>query len=77
MELLGEGRIRPVVDERTFPLDEWLAWLDLQIDNVRAALQWCLAQAEHRALAKRRGRSLPHNGEFIDVVAVRVAVGAV
>ena len=29
-------------------LVQWLAWLDLQIDNVRAALQWCVARAEHR-----------------------------
>ena len=26
-------------------LVQWLAWLDLQIDNVRAALQWCVARA--------------------------------
>ncbi|HEV2376898.1 MAG TPA: LuxR C-terminal-related transcriptional regulator [Streptosporangiaceae bacterium] len=27
-------------------LDEWLAWVGLEIDNIRAVLAWCLARAD-------------------------------
>jgi predicted ATPase/DNA-binding CsgD family transcriptional regulator len=32
--------------EGRYRLIEWLAWADLEIDNVRAVLRWCLARAD-------------------------------
>jgi predicted ATPase/DNA-binding CsgD family transcriptional regulator len=31
-----------------YRLVEWLEWVDLEIDNIRAVLQWCLARRDRR-----------------------------
>ena len=33
-------------DRARYGLLEWLAWADLEIDNIRAVLQWCVARGD-------------------------------
>jgi predicted ATPase/DNA-binding CsgD family transcriptional regulator len=39
--------LRASVDAR-YRLVEWLEWLDLEIDNIRSVLRWCLARGDGR-----------------------------
>jgi predicted ATPase/DNA-binding CsgD family transcriptional regulator len=40
------NRCQRSVAQTRYRLDEWLAWMELEIDNVRAVLRRCLAQKE-------------------------------